>query len=153
MQNNTNIWLIGVICLIVGSLFAFAVFPRTVETTVPGPSVNVPGPTVYIDKNVTVIVEVPNADALLSQAQDDAWDELKDDDNFLTCSSTEYDEDEVEIGRITDWTYNWIDSDENVVTFTAKWKFDSSDDDDKCTDTRTVKVFYEDGEQPKVTWN
>jgi|SRR3990167_1421019 len=154
-METQNIWLLAVIGLLVGGLLTYELIPRTViEEKVQ-----------YVDRiiekvvNVSIPVEkivnvpIPSADALLNLAQRDAWSELKDDDDFLTCDSTEYNDDEVEIGRITDWAYHWIDSDESELTYIAKYKFDSTDDNDRCTSTRTIKVFWEEGEDPEVSWD
>jgi len=111
------------------------------------------GKTSIVYVNQTIEIKVPSAEALLTQAKKDAWKELDDNEKFLTCNNTEYDSDEVTLSRVTEWSYLWIDSDEYKVSYEAKYKFDSSNDDDRCTATRNVSVYYEDGEKPKVTWS
>lgn len=154
MGNNTNIWLVGAIALLIGGLFSYAFLGKTETINVPGEDIikEVAGPIQYV--NQTVEVEVPSAEAFLTGAIADAWDEeLSDDDSFLTCGGVEYDEDEVTLSKIKQWGYAWFDEDEYDVGYTAKFKFDSSDDDDRCTVTRDVFVHYEDGEDPVIRWN
>lgn len=153
MANNTNAWLLGVLCLLLGAVFTYGVFPRTVTVEVPKEVIKeVPGPIQYI--NVTTngsINAITDINSYLDKAIKDAWDrELSDNDDFLTCNNVSYDNDEVTLSRVKHWGYSWIDKDNYEIAYEAKYVFDSSNDDDRCTRTNRILVHYEDGEKAKV---
>jgi len=153
MKNDTNLYLIGIIALIVGALLTYGLFPRTefVDKTV---IKEVEGPIKYVNQTTINEVIIEDASFLLTNAIKDAWDrELSDNEKFLTCGTTEYDEDEVVLSKVKTWGYHWIDDDEYNVGYQARFKYDSSNDDDRCTKTWNVLVHYEDGEKPKVSFS
>jgi hypothetical protein len=169
MAEQTAIWVVlsVIVGLVVGGLFGAIGFSDTVEVEVPGetqtiiecadgsfvddstncPDIVIPNETTEIE----VEVEVPiDAESLyLMPAIDEVFDELDDEDDFLTCKDFEYDEDEIEVTTVKEWSYTWHDDDEYTVEFTAKFKFDE-EDERSCRETRTYSVFYEDNEDPEV---
>lgn len=154
MANNTNVWLLAVLCLLLGAAFTFLVFPRTVTVEVPKEVIKeVPGPVQYInvttDGNITTTTDM---NSYLDKAIKDAWDrELSDSDEFLTCNSVSYDADEVTVSKVKHWGYLWVDKDNYEVAYEAKYVFDSTNNDDRCTRTNRILVHYEDGEKAKVS--
>lgn len=146
MSNQNLTAVIGIIALVLGTLLGATAFAKTETEYLPGEDSVI---TEYV--NQTVEVEVPSVDAMLEQAIADAEDELSDNDGFLTCKGEEYDSDEFELSRVKQWAYVWFDEDEYDVGFEAKYTFDSTDDDDKCSATYKILVHYEDGEKPEVS--
>lgn len=149
---TTGVWTLAVLALLLGAFFTYGVFPRTVTEEV---QVEVPGSTdtVYVNQTVTVEKEVPlNADeTYLNPAIADVFDEFDNDGEFLTCDGYEFDDSDVSIGNIYEWSYVWIDDDEYRVIFESKFKFDDGKDIRACKERRTYSVYYEDGEDPEVT--
>jgi len=86
----------------------------------------------------------------VKDAKKDVFNELGDEDDFLTCDAVEYDEDEVTISDVREWSYTWLDDDEYSVTFEAKFKFNDDSDNHACKETRSYEVTYEAGEEPVV---
>lgn len=150
MTNNTqNLVLLGLLALIVGMVAGHFIFPIT--NTVDKEKI-VPGSTVEVERivNNTVEVEVANADLFLDAAIAEVYEELGDEDDFLTCGRVEYDEDEIELSRVDEWSYNWVDSDEYNVIFEGKFKFDDNSEERVCRESRTYKVTFEEDEEPEV---
>jgi len=100
---------------------------------------------------VEIEVEVPMdlEEEYLNPAIDDLFDELDRDDDFLTCGDFEYDDSEIDVTKIYQWSYTWFDDDEYQVDFEAKFRFDE-DDERSCKETRAYSLFYEDGEDVEV---
>ena len=170
-MENAAIWLsvIGVAGVILGLIFGGALLSTTevVEIDVPGetqlvvqcsdgslvdnsadcPPEVIPEDSEPMEKIVEV--EIDLEDTYLWPAIDDIFDELDRDDEFLTCEEFEYDDSEIEVTKVLEWSYTWLDDDEYEVEIEAKWKFDE-DDERSCRETRTYKVFYEEGENPEV---
>jgi len=138
--------------------FTLGIVLTNVMTPVPEPVVNteikeVPViQTEYVDvPGETITVEVPGADMFLDEAIDALFDELGDDESFLTCRGHEFDEDEVTINRVKKWTYTWLDDEEHGVSFDAKFEFQDDSDDRDCKETRGYTVVFEEGEDPIVS--
>jgi len=141
--------------LLLGGFFTYGLFPNEVEVEVPVPqtcpAIEIPtAEECPICEPEEIEIEVANADKFIEQAKKDLFDEIGDDDEFLTCGEYEFDEEEVAISKIYQWSYTWLNDDEYEVTFDAKFKFDDDSDERACKETRTYKVFYEKGENPEV---
>jgi len=155
MENKNLVWVLLILGLLVGgsfgAVFYSAVSPVKIvyeDRDVPGEEIEVPGETVYTNQTV----EVPFADAslFLDEAIDEVFDELDDDDKFLTCGRHEFDDDEVSVSRVKEWSYSWLDDDEYEVSFEAKFKFEDDSEKRDCKETRSYSVFFEEGENPIV---
>lgn len=145
-----NIWavVLAVLMLVVGAFGSYTLFPQEVEVEVEVPS----EPVIKYVTNQTLVevpVEVPNAEVYLNQAEFDLFDELGDEEDFLTCDGEEYDENEVSISNVREWSYSWIDTDEYHVTVEGKFKF-KTDDERACYSERTYELIYEEGEDVEV---
>jgi len=150
MTDTTNIWLVGVLCLIAGLIVGFVMHPDTKTVNVPGETVTKTVPVEVIKEVVKIVPTQIDYPALaLATVQD----KLGDKDSFLTCGDTVYDEDEVTVTKVyDDYTFESIDKSDNeyAVTFTAKFKFTDGSDDAPCRETRTYQVTYEDDEKQKI---
>lgn len=98
----------------------------------------------------TKTVEVPNAELYLQEAIEDIFDELGDKSSFLTCNGHEFDEDEVTVSKVNEWSYTQFNDDEYEVAVELKLEYDDDSDERDCKQTRGYTVFYEDGEKPVV---
>ena len=121
-MDNAAIWIVIAIIAgaIVGGLFGAIGFSSETEVEVPGETVTIIEctdgsfvddsmncPDIVINGNTTEVeveveVEVPiDAESLyLDPAIEEVYDELDDDDDFLTCGDFEYDEDEIEVTSV-----------------------------------------------------
>ena len=117
--------------------------------------VEVPGLCPEQEELVCPEVEAPEAIADASLYLDEAtaavFDELGDKARFLTFCGHEFDEDEVSIKRVMEWSYTWLDDDEYEVRFTAKFEAEDHSDERDCKQTRSYKVLFEEDEDPVVT--
>lgn len=170
MEKGNYLVLFSVLALLVGMSFGFVmnsamIDPVVEEKLVPNPvNQDLQDQVLSLTKQLaeaqssgqgeveTVEVEVPVADAslFLDGAKKAVFDELGDEDDFLTCNGHEYDEDEVSIQRVKEWSYTWLDDDEYEVWFKAKFEFQDDSDERDCKETREYTVVFEEGEDPVV---
>lgn len=157
MDKGTSALTIAVLALLVGgSLGAVITSIATPVKEVPyevEKLVEVPVEVPVAGEPETIEVEVPNANLFLDSAIEEVFDEYGDDEDFLTCSGHEFDEDEVVLNRVTEWSYTWLDDDEYEVTFDAKFEFEDNSDERDCKETRSFTVQYEEDEKPEAIWN
>lgn len=168
MAHNNSIYAWAIAALLLGAVFTYFVFPREV-TVVDTSRIDAQTKTIadLNDQNAELsnqlaqalandeatvpnVTTVTSAEGYLSEGKDAIFDELGDEDEFLTCGSNTFDEDEVSISKVNSWSYTWIDSDEYTVTIDGRFKFDT-DDERPCHESRTYEVLFEDGEDPVVT--
>jgi len=136
---------LAVLCLLVGGLVGYTMAPADIETV-----------NKYVDRNVTVEVEVPvevpsildSAVATFLEAVEDEEDEAGNDVGVLGS----YDFDEVEVSRVYDeWSVAY-DDDKTTVDFSIKLRFDEYGEASE-KETYDVTVIYEDGEDTEVVIN
>jgi len=149
-MEKTWLWLIlglliGSVVMSTGySLFSpVKVVYQDVEVEVP-----VPGPETIVEVPTETIVA--DATLFLDEATAAVFDEIGDDDDFLTCGGHEFDEDEVSVARVKEWTYTWLDDDEYEVSFEAKFEFEDASDERDCKETRDYTVLFEEREDPVI---
>ena len=158
-SDNKNIyWGIGlVLALIIGAIAGAYMFPtEKVVIREKEVKVNVPGPTVYVEKES---VSGPN---YVEDAVKAFLDRLENDDDYdsiLVCDGDRYDFDQVSVSKVYDdatVAYSEVDTDDGdnvqktVTTIKMRLKFSDSDVEDKCYKTISVSVKNVDGEVTKV---
>ena len=143
MNNILSVFLV-IAALVIGSFAGAFLFPNEVEVEVPGDCDACPTCEVCPDIDVETPLD------LRDQAFEDFWAYLDDEDKFI-CSDKEYDEDEVSLSKMYDEFSIEYDGDEYTVDFSAKLKFKESDLR-SCRETFDVSVYYEEGEDPEVTF-
>ena len=126
---------LAVLCLLVGGLVGYTMAPADIETV-----------NKYVDRNVTVEVEVPvevpsildSAVATFLEAVEDEEDEAGNDVDVLGS----YDFDEVEVSRVyDDYTVSY-DDEVTTVDFSIKLRFDE-DGEASEKETYDVTVIFE----------
>ena len=141
-MNNTTIAGIAIVCLLVGLVGGFYLDTPDTEyvnkTTIE-----------YINNTVEVEVEVLIEDTLLDDSLNLFLEEYEDEDRFR-CDGIEYDFEEVEVRKVyDDYSVNYDDED-TTIDFEVKLKY--NDGNDKCYKTFDVNVFYEEDEDPSVSY-
>lgn len=143
MKINTTLLVLGVIALLVlGSIIGGLAFPKTVEVEKEK----------VITKEVQVIQEVEKEVPLDVKATylDPAVAEFLKED-LEECKGEEYDEDQISVKSVEDWSVTFDDKD-YTVDFEVKLKYLDKDVEEKCYETYEVSVFYEEDEKPEVSY-
>lgn len=143
---KTNIWVIGVIALLLGGLLTFGFFPRVVEVETEVE--------VFVDKivevNVTEYVPqyfevvVYERDILLDTSVNELLAYLDDEDLLLG-----YDLDEVTLSKVYEYSLTY---DKKDVTFEGEVKLKFKESGEQSEKERfEFSVFYEDNEEAVVS--
>lgn len=138
--------LLVIALLIVGGLFTYVIFPRTVELK-PDKCEAVPCKAVdCIPTEVEVIKEVPQD--IKATYLDTAIVDFENSDKFedLECSGIE-DIDQIVIKKVYNiWSVSF-DEDETQVDFSVRLKYLDKDTKEKCYQDCDVSVLYEKGDE------
>ena len=141
MKNKNVYWCLGLAAvLILGCLLGASVFPKEIEKAV------------YVDKTVTVTETVEKLVPLDLKVTylDPAVKEFFKEDLEM-CGGDEYDEDQISVKKIEDWSVSFEEKD-YTVGFEVKLKYLDKDTEVKCYETYDVSVFYEEDEKPEVSF-
>ena len=173
-MENTSIWAIVIIALVLGLIVGYVAAPDA-ETVIN---------TVEVEKVVTQInplneeLQLANVDLqarvdelesqtsevtivesnFLNDAVKVFWTAVEDEEDpegneldLLSCDGDEYDFDELSESKLSDeWTLTYLDDDEYTVEFETRIKYKESDSR-SCRETYDVTVLYEDDEDTIVT--
>lgn len=77
--------------------------------------------------------------------------ELEEDDDLLYCDEHEYDEDEVSESKVYDSYVVSFDDEDHTVDFSIKLKY-KEEDKESCKAVWDVSVFYEEDEDPELSY-
>ena len=150
--------LVGIICLLVGGLATYGLFPKTIELKpdkcTPVACNAVPCTPTEIEKEITVPLNAQ--ETYLDVAVADFLDKSLED--LTTCKNIEYDEDQIKVSKVyDDWNVVFSedknDNADYTVSFKVKLKYLDSDVEEKCYDTKDVEVYYRQDKSPKITIN
>jgi hypothetical protein len=150
---TTLVVLASIVCLLLGGVVGALAFPTTKEVPVIKEvvkEVQVPGPTVYVDKEVFKEVPVNVKTGYRDDAVKDFMTEVEDNDDFLVCGDESYDFDQVKLSKVYDEFSVTGDNEDYTVTAKVKLKYLDTDVEDKCYETYEFKVVYEEDEDPVV---
>jgi hypothetical protein len=142
MKTTTQcILAVGLVALLLGAVFGALLFPKTVEVTT----------TVTEKVEKEVIKEVPLD--LKATYLDPALELFLKEDDLDQCDGEEYDMDQAAVKSVyPEWSL-WFDEDESSTEFQVKLKYLDKDTEQKCYATYDVEVYYEQDEDPEVTFS
>ncbi len=136
-----------VLAIVISGILSYSLFPHEItktETVIK---------TVEVPKDVIVTKEVTvPLDASATYLQP-AIDEFLSSDEFedmTICNGEEYDEEQIAIKAIKDWSVLFDDSD-YTVNAEIKLKYLDKDVEEKCYSTLDIEVFYEEDEDPVIS--
>jgi hypothetical protein len=147
-KNNTWIWVLVIISLLVGGLLTYFIFPQTIEKSV---TRDVPVP-YSVEKIVIQRIKVPVNLDLKETYIIPAITELQNyiDDEEIECNGDDYKASEISVRKIYDsYSVSILDKDNYEVAAEVKFDFKQSDEK-RCTETYNFKVLYETDEDPEV---
>lgn len=147
--------LVGIICLLVGGLATYALFPQVITEKPDKCEAQACTPVNCIPTEVSVEVPLNAQETYLDVAVSDFLSEKLED--LTECEYKEFDESQIEVSKVyEDWNVVFgEDKNENTdytVTFDIKLKYLDSDVEEKCYKTfNNVEVYYRQDKDPKVT--
>jgi hypothetical protein len=160
MENKDSIWPIVFLVLAMVAVVAitgvigYNLHPATI--TIEKPVDKIVTNTVYVDRNVTQIVNVDTNKALLDKAILEFTKEIEDEDSLQMCSGDQYDTDQIAVSKIYDGSTVSVDSDRNgditTVNFEIRLKYSDKDVQEKCYETFNVEAVFEDGEDTTLDY-
>jgi|GEM_PF-5678804 len=144
MENTLSV-ILAIAFLLIGAIGGVVCAPENV--------VEVPGETVYIDRNVTVteILEVPapsQIDLAVAEFLKAVEDEEDEAGNNVDVLGT-YDFEEIEVSKVYDEYTVEYDDDKTTIDFSIKLRYDE-DGEKSEKETFDVKVIFEEGEDTEV---
>lgn len=149
--------LVGIICLLVGGLMTYGLFPKTIELKpdkcAPVACSAVPCTPTEVIKEVNVLLDAQKTylDVAVADFLDKSLEDLT-----MCGDNIEYDEDQIKVSKVyEDWNVIFgedkNDNTDYTVTFKIKLKYLDSDVEEKCYDTKDVEVYYRQDKSPKIT--
>ena len=147
-------WLALLVCLVV-SFFVGAYYFST-EKIVEKPVIikETEIQVVEIPKEVVVEKEVPLnfEQSYLAPAWKEVVNEFEDSDDYLECKHDEYDQEQIEVKRFSDFgiTVDSADWETYTVFGEARLKYLDKDVEEKCHKDVSFEVFFEEDESPEV---
>lgn len=105
--------------------------------------------TEYVNNTCGITICEPTTHNLIDDALAEFLYEYEDDDR-VRCDGDEYDFEELTVRKVYDEYSVSYDDEDKTIEFKTKLKY--NDGNDKCYKTFDVEVFYEEGEDPEVSY-
>ena len=147
IMDKTVCTILVVLALIIGLTAGFSVgeaqeIETIVEVPVEGEPYPVPGENITIDTTPDYF----------GDAESFFLEEVEDTDRLLRCDGHEYDFEDISVSKVYDERTLTFDDDELTVDFKIKLVYDE-DDSRSCRKTFYPSVFYEEDEEPELSFN